>query len=98
MRQIDNMSSDEIETLRLKGMLGSQTTSAEAIIRQHGIEERAIIDRKRVELLQTRIDACDTLLDYLHDDVPWKDQQPLMDLLKQRKHLFEAQILMESVS
>ncbi len=56
------------------------------------------MNRKRVELFQSRIDACDTLLDWLHDDVPWKDQQPLMDMLKQRKHLFESQIMMECVS
>ncbi len=37
------------------------------------------IDAKRVEIQMTRIDACDTLLDYLHD------QEPLMELLNKVK-------------
>ncbi len=66
MRQIDNMDSGEIETLRLKGML---------------TDPRRNIDRKRVEIQLMRIDACDTLLDYVHDDIPHSEQQPITDQL-----------------
>ncbi len=46
------------------------------------------IDQKRVEIQRNRIDACDTLLDYLHDDVPHADQQPITDLIRRlRIHL-----------
>ncbi len=77
MRQIDNMTPEELETLRLKGMLSM------------GIEHKQR-DKTRCQLFQTRIDACDTLLDYLHDDVPWRDQQPLKDMLAQLKRDFES--------
>ncbi len=50
------------------------------------------IDRKRVVIQQRRIDACDVLLDYLHDDVPWKDQQPMKDMLTQLKRDFESEM------
>ncbi len=66
MRQIDNMDSSEIETLRLKGML---------------TDPRRNINRKRVEIQMMRIDACDTLLDYIHDDIPHADQKPMTDQL-----------------
>ncbi len=56
MRQIDNMTPQEIETLRLKGMLGSKTTSAEAIIRQRGIEARGMTyDKQCLELAESFI-------------------------------------------
>ncbi len=68
MRQIDNMDSSEIETLRVKGMLADPRQST--------------IDRKRVEIQLSRIDACDTLITHIMDDIPHKDQQPLLDLLR----------------
>ncbi len=55
-------------------------------------QQQPNVDRKRVELFQTRMDACDTLLDYLHDDVPWKDQQPMMDMLRQLRRDFKDQL------
>jgi hypothetical protein len=39
------------------------------------------IDRKRVDLQLNRIDACDTLLDYVHDDIPHSEQQAITDQL-----------------
>ncbi len=51
----------------------------------HYREPAPQIDRKRVEIQLIRIDACDTLLDYIHDDIPHKDQQPLLDLLRSLK-------------
>jgi len=44
-----------------------------------------LIDSKRVKIQRERIDACDTLLDYIHDDVPHKDQEPLQGLLMRLK-------------
>ncbi len=51
-----------------------------------------LIDSKRATIQKARIDACDTLLDYLHDDVPWKDQQPLMDLLRWLRNDLESEM------
>ena len=67
MRQIDQMSIAEIQTLRDKGML---------------TDPRRNIDRKRVEIQVMRIDACDTLLDYLHDDVPHYRQEPFKSVIE----------------
>ncbi len=38
-------------------------------------------NKAKVDLCQLRIDACDTLLDYIHDDLAWKDQEPLKGIL-----------------
>ncbi len=46
-------------------------------------------DRKSLDIIQHRIGACDILLDFLHDDVPWSEQQPLMDLLCTLKNHLE---------
>ncbi len=78
MRQIDNMDSSEIETLRLKGML---------------TDPRRNIDRKRVEIQKMRIDACDTLINHIHDDIPHKDQQPLLDLLRSMRGNLEDEMM-----
>ncbi len=67
MRFIDLMPPELLETLTLKNMIP---------------EPSKPIDQKRVEIQRNRIDACDTLLDYLHDDVTWRDQEPLQCLLK----------------
>ncbi len=40
------------------------------------------IDKKRLSIQHERIDACDTLIDHILDDIPHKDQQPLLDLLR----------------
>ncbi len=40
------------------------------------------INQKRLSIQHTRIDACDTLIDHILDDIPHKDQQPLLDLLR----------------
>ncbi len=77
MRQIDNMDSSEIETLRVKGML---------------TDPRRNIDQKRVQIQRNRIDACDTLLDYIHDDIPHKDQEPLQGLLLKLKGNLEDEM------
>ena len=50
------------------------------------------IDQKRVQVQLNRIDACDTLLDYLHDDIPHRDQQPLMDILRTLKGNLEDEM------
>ncbi len=68
MRQIDNMTPDEIETLHLKGMLSM------------GIEHKQL-DKKRVEIQMHRIASCDILLNYVHDDIPHAEQQPITDQL-----------------
>ncbi len=39
------------------------------------------LNKAKVDLWQLRIDACDTLLDYIHDDLAWKDQEPLKGIL-----------------
>ena len=77
MRQIDNMNGSEIETLRVKGMLS---------------EPRKAIDKKRIQIQRNRIDACDTILDYLHDDIPWSEQQPLMEILRSLKLALEDEM------
>ncbi len=84
MRQIDQMTPQELEMLHVKNMLATLSLVEKAM--------QPKIYRKRVELFKTRIDACDTLLDYLHDDVPWKDQQPLMDMLRSLRGNFEDQL------
>ncbi len=78
------MSEQELEMMRVKHMLDTLSFVEKAM--------QPKIDQERVTLFQTRIDACDTLLDYLHDDVPWKDQQPLADMLKQLRRDFESQL------
>ncbi len=40
------------------------------------------IDQKRVSIQHERIDACDTLLDYLHDDVPHYRQEPFKSVIE----------------
>ncbi len=53
---------------------------------------RTIDLKRRVELFKARIDACDALLDYLHDDVAWKDQQPMRDMLFTMRGRFEDEL------
>ncbi len=36
------------------------------------------INQKRLDIQRARIEACEILIDYIHDDYPWKDQQPLL--------------------
>ncbi len=84
MRQIDNMTPQEIETLHVKNMLSTLSLVEKAM--------QPKIDKKRVSIQHARIDACDTLLDYLHDDVAWKDQQPLMDMLRSLKNNLEDEM------
>ncbi len=50
------------------------------------------IDRKRVEIQTSRIDACDTLLDYLHDDIPWGMQEPFKKVIEQLKRNLEDEM------
>jgi uncharacterized protein YeeX (DUF496 family) len=50
------------------------------------------ISQKRLDIQRSRIDACDTLLDYIHDDVPHKDQQPLKGQLETLKHDLESEM------
>ncbi len=50
------------------------------------------INQKRVSIQHERIDACDTLLDYLHDDVPHSKQEPLMELLNKVKARLEDEM------
>ncbi len=69
MRQIDDMTPQEIDTLRLKGMLRDPKRYQD------------LVNRERLQLQQNRIDACDTLLDYVHDDIPHSEQQPITDQL-----------------
>ncbi len=70
MRFIDIMPPELLETLTLKNMIP---------------EPSKHIDRKRVGIQQTRIDACDTLIDHILDDIPHRDQQPILDLLVRLK-------------
>ncbi len=61
MRQIDNMMPQEIETLRVKGMLGSKTTSAEAIIQNRDFELETVdamqaATARRLETLKLALD------------------------------------------
>ncbi len=51
------------------------------------------VNRKRIDLFNNRIGACDTLIDYIHDDIPHKDQQPLMDLLNKMRGNLEDELL-----
>ncbi len=39
------------------------------------------IDQKRISIQHERIEACDTLIDHILDDIPHKDQQPILGLL-----------------
>ncbi len=78
MRQIDQMSEQQIETLHLKGMLKHPS--------------RKEVDRARIQIQQNRIDACDTLLDYIHDDVPHAQQQPLKGQLETLKRDLESEM------
>ncbi len=56
--------------------IGTPKTSCDV----HGIESKPI-DQKRVEIQRNRIGACDTLIDHILDDIPHRDQQPILDLL-----------------
>ncbi len=40
------------------------------------------INQKRLDIQRSRIDACDVLIDHILDDIPHKDQQPILDLLR----------------
>ncbi len=80
MRQIDNMTPQEIETLHLKGMIRDPK------------HYQDLVNRERIQLQQNRIDACDTLIDHIHDDIPHKDQQPLLDLLRTMRSNLEDEM------
>ncbi len=58
----------------------------------HYPEPKPQIDRKRVEIQRNLIDACDTLLDYIHDDIPHSKQEPLMRLLTSLKRNLEDEM------
>jgi ribosomal 50S subunit-associated protein YjgA (DUF615 family) len=55
-------------------------------------DELRNIDRARVEIQHNRIDACDTLIDHILDDIPHKDQQPLLDLLRSMRGNLEDEM------
>ncbi len=40
------------------------------------------ISQKRLDIQRNRIDACDTLLDYIHDDVPHERQEPFKTVIE----------------
>ncbi len=50
------------------------------------------IDQKRVSIQHERIDACDTLITHILDDIPHKDQQPLLDLLRSMRGNLEDEM------
>ncbi len=50
------------------------------------------ISQKRLDIQRSRIDAYDTLLDYIHDDIPHKDQEPLQGLLLKLKGNLEDEM------
>ncbi len=50
------------------------------------------INQKRLDIQRSRIDACDTLIDHILDDIPHKDQQPLLDLLRILRGDFVAEM------
>ena len=51
-----------------------------------------LLNQKRVDIQRNRIDACDTLLDYLHDDIPWGMQQPFQKVIEQLKRNLEDEM------
>lgn len=46
-----------------------------------------------LSIIRTRIDACDTLIDYVLDDIPHFRQQPLLDELRQLRGNFDNDLL-----
>ncbi len=50
------------------------------------------IDQKRISIQHERIDSCDTLIDHILDDIPHKDQQPLLDLLRSMRSNLEDEM------
>ena len=48
---------------------------------------------KTLDILRQRIDACDTLIDYVLDDIPHARQQPLLDDLREFRDNFENDLL-----
>ena len=44
---------------------------------------------KTLDILRQRIDACDTLIDYVLDDIPHARQQPLLDELRELRGNFD---------
>jgi hypothetical protein len=46
-----------------------------------------------VRIIRTRIDACDTLIDYVLDDIPHARQQPLLEELRQLRSGFDSDLL-----
>ncbi len=80
MRQIDSMTPQEIDTLRVKGMLRDPKRYQD------------LVNRERIQLQQNRIDACNTLIDHILDDIPHKDQQPILDLLRSMRSDLEDEM------
>ncbi len=50
------------------------------------------INQKRLLIQHERIDACDTLIDHILDDIPHKDQQPLLDLIRSMRGNLEDEM------
>ena len=48
---------------------------------------------KTLDILRQRIDACDTLIDYVLDDIPHSRQQPLLDELRELRSNFDSDLL-----
>ncbi len=84
MRQIDNMTPQELEMLHVKNMLTTISMVEKAM--------QPKIDPKRISIQRNRIDACDTLIDHIHDDIPHKDQEPLLDLLRSMRSDLEDEM------
>ncbi len=47
---------------------------------------------KSAEIAQERIDACNTLIDYVLDDIPHSKQQPLLDELRSLSSDFQSDL------
>ncbi len=54
---------------------------------------RRKVDRKHIEFQKFRIDACDTLIDHILDDISHRDQQPLLDLLRSMRGNLEDEMM-----
>ena len=41
-------------------------------------------------IIENRISACDTLIDYILDDIPHANQQPILDTLRELRDNFDS--------
>ena len=48
---------------------------------------------KTLDILRQRINACDTLIDYVLDDIPHARQQPILDELRELRSNFDFDLL-----